>query len=363
MNSELKTKIVDAILTPFAKAYGGGVWVRNKLFDIGVLKEETFDTPVISVGNITVGGTGKTPHVEYIVELLCQEYNIGVLSRGYKRATSGFVLANEGLSPRDLGDEPYQIYRKFRKSITLAVCEKRAEGIRKMLEINPDINLFVLDDAYQHRYVKPKVNIVLCDFYNPPYNDQMMPLGRLREPINSLERADLVVLTKCPQEVNPIDFRIAKNGLKLFPSQGLFYSSYMYANIVPVFPVMNPEIETLNDLTEQDTIIALTGVARHLSFVKYLRRYPAKVKVIRYGDHHEYSRKDFEEIFDYYDSLSARRKYIVTTEKDAVRILNSPYFPPEMRHVIYYVPIKVRFLNTVDGKVFIDYVRNLILKK
>ena len=155
LNKEQRKTAVELILTPFSWLYGAGVWLRNAAFNMGILKQESFDVPVVSVGNITVGGTGKTPHVEYIVEELCQKYHIGVLSRGYKRETHGFIMARETLGPKDLGDEPYQIYHKFLGMITLAVCEDRRKGIHEMLKLDPDINLILLDDAFQHRYVKP----------------------------------------------------------------------------------------------------------------------------------------------------------------------------------------------------------------
>lgn len=210
LTKQQRKAIVNAILTPFSWLYTVGVWVRNKCFDWGILRQVSFDVPVISVGNITVGGTGKTPHVEYIIEALCRHYNIGVLSRGYKRETRGFILATGALSPHDLGDEPYQIYHKYNGLITLAVCEDRRKGIREMLAINPEINLFLLDDAFQHRYVKPKVNIVLADFNRPPFNDKMMPLGNLREPCHRILHCDFVIVTKCPSDITPIDIRMMR---------------------------------------------------------------------------------------------------------------------------------------------------------
>ena len=151
------------LLTPLSWGYGAGVWMRNAAFNMGLLKEESFEVPVVSIGNVTVGGTGKTPHVEYIVSRLGRRYNIAVLSRGYKRRTKGFVMASDNLTPVDLGDEPYQIYHKFRGLIDVAVCENRRKGIEMLLKINPDIDLILLDDALQHRYVKPKVNVVMID--------------------------------------------------------------------------------------------------------------------------------------------------------------------------------------------------------
>lgn len=343
---------MNALLTPFSWVYGACVWVRNTLFNLGWLPQESFDVPVVSVGNITAGGTGKTPHVEYIIEALCRRYKIGVLSRGYKRATSGFILATDSLSPRDIGDEPYQIFHKFNGLITLAVCESRRKGIHEMLRINPDIDLFILDDAFQHRYVKPKVNIVLVDFSRPPFTDKLIPLGMLREPVHSLLRSDVVVVTKCPSDINAVDIRMMKENLALFPYQELFFSNIRYAAPVPVFPIPNPQLPSLSWLTADDTVLCVTGIANAKPLVRYLRQFAATVKVMHYDDHHYFTRKDFIDIFNIFDGLPGRSKYIITTEKDMVRILNNPYFPPEKRNTIYFIPIRVGFLK-LDDKDFI----------
>ena len=352
LNKEQRKTIVNAILTPFSWAYGAGVWLRNTAFDIGLLKSEKFDVPIVSVGNITVGGTGKTPHVEYIVKELMHQYHIGVLSRGYKRETKGFIMARDTLGPKDLGDEPYQIYRKFSGGITLAVCEDRRTGIREMLKLDPKINLIVLDDGFQHRYVKPKVNVVLVDYNRPPHTDKLLPLGTLREPMKRLYKADMVVVTKCPDEISALDVKLCIKNLDLTPSQDLYFSKVKYSNPEPVFPVNNVMLDDLSFLAPDDLLLGLTGIANHRPFVKYLRTFNAQVKVIHYDDHHEYTREDFKYIIRVFNELQARRKFIITTEKDAVRILNNPYFPPEMRAYIYFVPINVMF--NVGEKVFID---------
>lgn len=359
LNKQQRKTVMNAILTPFSWIYGAAVWVRNSCFKWGVLKREEFDIPVVSVGNITVGGTGKTPHVEYIIESLCRQYNIGVLSRGYKRMTKGFILASNALSPKDLGDEPYQIYHKFNGLITLAVCENRRKGIREMMRINPDIDLFLLDDAFQHRYVKPKVNIVLVDYTRPPYNDKLMPLGTLREPMRYMLDSEIVVVTKCPSDINSLELRTTKLSLDLFPSTLLFFSNIRYADPKPVFPINNPQITSLMWLQPEDTILCVTGIANAKPLVKYLRRFNALVKVMHYDDHHYFTRKDFSDIFNIFESLPGRRKFIITTEKDSVRILNNPYYPPTMRNSIYYIPIKVGFLEQ-DNHDFISELVRLI---
>ena len=353
LNKEQRKSIMDALLTPFSWGYGAGVWLRNAAFDVGLLPQEEFDVPVVSVGNITVGGTGKTPHVEYIIEALYRRYHIAVLSRGYKRKTKGFILASNNMTPRDIGDEPYQIFSKFSGLITLAVCESRRKGIRELLRIDPDINLILLDDGFQHRYVKPKVNIVLVDYNHPPYEDKLMPLGTLREPARNVLRGDIVVVTKCPSDITAMDIRMVKKNLALFPYQGLFFSNIRYADPIPVFPVQSPQITSLQWLREDDAVLCLTGIATPKPLVRYLRQFAARVKVMHFDDHHFFTRRDFSDIFKVYNQLEGKRKFIITTEKDAVRIMNNPYFPPTRRHCIFYIPMRVGFLE-MEGANFID---------
>ncbi len=338
------------LLYPISKLYGMGMAVRNKMFEYGMLKQEEFDIPVIVVGNLAMGGTGKTPHVEYIVESLLGKYNIGVLSRGYKRATSGFVLASPQSRPEDIGDESYQIYRKFGPDITVAVCEKRAEGIRMMREINPDLNMIILDDAFQHRYVKPSVSVILTEYNRPVFNDNLLPYGRLRESARALNRADMVVVTKCPIDMKPMHYRIFEENLNLFPFQKLYFSRYNYGHLVPIFPEEATEIPALASQRSDTSLLVVTGVANPKPFVRYLRRHKAKVKLKRFADHHNFSSSDMDEICRQYDELSSSEKYIVTTEKDAVRILNNPYFPHRLKKNIFYVPIKVEFIERGDAE-------------
>ncbi len=353
LNKEQRKSIMDALLTPFSWGYGAGVWLRNAAFDVGLLPQEEFDVPVVSVGNITVGGTGKTPHVEYIIEALYRRYHIAVLSRGYKRKTKGFILASNNMTPRDIGDEPYQIFSKFSGLITLAVCESRRKGIRELLRIDPDINLILLDDGFQHRYVKPKVNIVLVDYNHPPYEDKLMPLGTLREPARNVLRGDIVVVTKCPSDITAMDIRMVKKNLALFPYQDLFFSNIRYADPIPVFPVQSPQITSLQWLREDDAVLCLTGIATPKPLVRYLRQFAARVKVMHFDDHHFFTRRDFSDIFKVYNQLEGKRKFIITTEKDAVRIMNNPYFPPTRRHCIFYIPMRVGFLE-MEGSNFIE---------
>lgn len=340
------------LLYPLSRLYGLGVAVRNKLFEQGMLKQHEFNVPVVVVGNIAMGGTGKTPHVEYIVEALMDKYNIGVLSRGYKRATKGFVLATPQSRPEDIGDESYQIYRKFGPEITVAVCEKRVDGINRMLEINPGINLILLDDAFQHRYVKPSVSIVLTEHNRPVFTDSLLPYGRLREPRGALNRADIVVVTKCPPDMKPMQYRIFEENFKLFPFQKLYFSRYNYGHLVPVFPEEAGSIPSLDSLAPGTPLLVVTGVANPKPFARFLRRCKAKVKLKRFADHHNFSSSDMAEIEKEFNALPGEDKFIATTEKDAVRLFNNPYFPHALKSRIFYVPIKVDFIDRSNDMPF-----------
>lgn len=335
----------EIVLTPISMIYGGVTYVRNKLFDYGILKATSFNIPVISIGNIAAGGTGKTPHTEFIISLLCSTYNVAMLSRGYKRKTSGFVMAFPNCTPYDIGDEAYQIYQKFGDRIKVAVCESRVKGINKLLEIDSKINLIVLDDAFQHRYVRPSLSIVLTEYSHPFYDDKMLPLGRLRESKHSIkERADAVIITKCPEDIKPVDFRIFKKRLSLFSYQKLYFSKYTYGSLNPVFPDASKYIPMLEIFTEKDTILAITGIANPIPLIKHLKQYKPTVKVMHFPDHHNFSRNDINDIVEVYNTLKGRYKIIITTEKDAVRIANNPYFPYELKQHIFYQPINVEFL-------------------
>ena len=352
-----KDKILTYALTPMSWLYGAATWVRNKAFDLGVLKEEKFDVPVVSVGNITVGGTGKTPHVEYIVSSLAMDMNIAVLSRGYKRKTHGFILANSKSTPEVLGDEPYQIYQKYGMRAQVAVCENRRKGIRELLKAFPQLELIVLDDAFQHRYVKPKVSVLLMDYNRPIYRDKLLPLGRLRESRHSVNRADMMIVTKCPDNIMPIDFRLVSKELDLMTYQKLFFSRYEYGGLMPVFPDDSPYRVMLSQLTSSDTVLLLTGIAHPRYFVRHFRNYPFKVKVDHFPDHHDFTRSDLEKLKQKFDGLSGEHKIIVTTEKDAVRLAYNPYYPRSLKAVTYYLPIGVKMVNGLDDSNFIEELR------
>lgn len=348
------------LLTPLSWLYGAVTRVRNWLFDSKILTEQEYDIPIIGVGNLTVGGTGKTPHVEYIVSNLAADYEVAVLSRGYKRKTKGFVLANSKSTPDLIGDEPLQIYQKFGMKVHVAVCENRRRGIAELQRLFPGLQLIVLDDSFQHRWVKPKVNILLTDYNRPFYADKLLPLGRLRESRRQVNRADMVVVTKCPENMLPINFRITSKDLDLMKFQKLFFSRYEYAALKPVFEDDAPYRAELAQLTKDDGVLLLTGIAHPRYFVRHFRRYPFTVKVDHFPDHHDFTRADIQEIAERYKKLPGSRKIIVTTEKDAVRLMHNPYFPQALKPFTFYQPVKVRMVNGIDDADLIESLREAI---
>ncbi|MDE6343093.1 MAG: tetraacyldisaccharide 4'-kinase [Muribaculaceae bacterium] len=346
-------KALRYVLTPMSWLYGMGVELRNKFFDWGILKEVSFSIPVVGVGNITVGGTGKTPHVEYILECLRYRRNIAVLSRGYKRKTRGFIIASPKSTPESIGDEPLQIYEKFGGTVVVAVCESRVKGVRQLLKEFPNLDLIVLDDSFQHRYIKPKVNIMLMDYSRPIYNDHLLPLGRMRESGNALSRADMVITTKCPSDISALDMRIVSKHLSLMPYQKLYFSSFSYGGLIPVFQEECGARHLIEHLNADDAVILLTGVANPRPFVNHFRQYPFKKRVLHFPDHHDFSQSDLTQIQTKFNSLEGNRKVIITTEKDAVRLCHNPYFPHELKPHVFYIPIGVKMLETNFGYDFV----------
>ena len=363
ISREYQDKIMTCLLTPFSWLYGAATYVRNMLYDKKLLPQEEFNIPIVSVGNITVGGTGKTPHVEYIVTHLATEYNVAILSRGYKRKTKGYVLANSKSTPDMIGDEPYQMYQKFGMVAKVAVCENRAEGIKRLLKEFPKINLVILDDAFQHRSIKPKVSVLLTDYNRPIYKDKILPLGRLRESEHGVTRADFVLVTKCPGGMKAIDYRMILKDLELSEYQKSFFTCYDYRPLKPVFPDDSPYRAVPEELTSADTVLLLTGIAQPRTFVRHFKSYPFHKKIYHFPDHHNFSRQDIDKISRGFEEMTGKRKIIITTEKDAVRLANNPYYPQHLKPLTFFIPIEVRVLEGLKGDDFIGALRRAIEEK
>lgn len=325
------------LLSPFALVYGAVATVRNKLFDIGVLKSKSYDVPVIAVGNVTVGGTGKTPHTEYLSKLLSDKCRLAVVSRGYGRSTKGFLDVNVDSEPQNVGDEPLQIKRKF-PNVVVAVDEVRTDAIDKLLG-NAAANVFLLDDAFQHRYVKAGMNIVLVDYNRPLFSDMMMPSGRLREPRRNINRADIVVVTKCPKslpEERQSDF-VARLHLKF--NQPVFFTSFSYGNLVPICG------DELVNSIDGVSVLAVTGISQPERMYQYLRECGANVSKLEFADHHSFTYADVRKISESYHAVG--KGIVVLTEKDTVRL--TPDLLSELANIpLYCLPIQVKFLSDAD---------------
>lgn len=345
-------------LYPVSWLYGMGVRFRNKLFDWGCLRSKSFDVPVVCVGNLAVGGTGKTPHTEYLIKLFRETgMNVAMLSRGYKRKSKGYVLATEETKVQHIGDEPYQIKTKF-PGIRVAVDENRCHGIKQLLKLQkPAVDVVVLDDAFQHRHVKAGLNILLTDFHRLFCDDTLLPAGRLREPSSGKSRAQIVIVTKCPEDIKPIDFNIIAKRLKLYRYQQLYFSSFRYGALTPVF---GEKRRMLTSLGKEERVLLVTGIASPAPLLEKLKEYTTHIDLYSFGDHHDFSNKDLQMIKERFERLEGEKKLIVTTEKDATRLQHHPALAETLKPYLYVLPIEIDFLqNQQDtfNQNIIDYAR------
>lgn len=347
---------INKWLLPLSWLYGIGVWLRNLLFDTGVIKSRTFDVPVISVGNITVGGSGKTPHVEYLISLLHDKVKVAVLSRGYKRKSRGYRLAGAETTMPEIGDEPYQMHRKF-PDIHVAVEADRCKGIETLLKSpeTQDTQLVLLDDAYQHRYVKPGMNILLVDYHRLIIYDKLLPAGRLREPKEGKNRADIVIITKCPRDLKPMSFRVLQRAMALFPFQQLYFTTIDQCPLEPLFE----EGEAAPKEENLPNVLLVTGIASPEQMVKDLKGHCRSITPMQFGDHHQFTASDVEAINMAYKMME-KPAVIITTEKDATRLETVSGLSEEVRKKTYVQPIRISFMLNEGDKFnnnIIDYVR------
>ena len=334
------------ILFPFALLYALITEVRNLLYDKNILKSTGFDIPVINVGNLSVGGTGKTPMIEYLIRLLQADYKIAVVSRGYKRKTKGFLVANHISTPEEIGDEPYQIHRKFDK-IIVAVGEKRKEAIRKVLvKFNPDIIL--LDDAFQHRSVHAGLHLLLTPYYKIFPRDYVLPAGDLRECRHQAKRADIVIVSKSPTSIKETEIKQITNQIHRYNQQRVFFSNIAYSEII----YSQKEQIPVNNLHEY-SILLVTGIANPLPLYEYLSKKNLNFDSLKFGDHHHFSKADIQRINKSFQQIQAEKKIILTTEKDFVRL--NKYFEQDL----YYLPIQTKM---IDNEAFNNKILNYVKK-
>ena len=347
---------INRWLQPLSWFYGLGVRFRNTLFETGFLKSRSFSIPVISVGNITVGGTGKTPHVEYLIRLLQDHSRVAVLSRGYKRKSHGFQIANESSTARTIGDEPFQMKQKFPKVI-VAVDKNRVHGIEALNQKYQDIDVILLDDAFQHRYVKPGINILLVDYHRLIIYDTLLPAGRLREPLTGKNRADMVIITKCPKDLKPMEYRVITKAMDLYPYQQIFFTTLEYGELTPLFKKEAPTVN-LDKLKDHNALL-LTGIASPRQMKEDLTPVVSKLSMLSFPDHHVFSQKDIEQISSEFAKLPSP-KCIITTEKDAARIIGLEGLSNEIKENIYILPVRIKFMLNQEEKFnenIIGYVR------
>ncbi|WP_281633819.1 tetraacyldisaccharide 4'-kinase [Flavobacterium luteolum] len=319
--------LLRKLLFPFAILYGFITSIRNFLFDKGILKSTSFDIPVIAVGNLSVGGTGKTPQIEYLIRLLSDKYKIATLSRGYKRKSEGFVLANENSNAEILGDEPFQFYQKF-PNIMVAVDANRTNGIQQLLSQKEKPEIVLLDDAYQHRKVKAGFYILLTSYGDLYADDFMLPTGNLRESRSGAERASIVVVTKCPKILTEEEQTEIRLKLKLKSSQKVFFTFIDYDMVI----YGKNEKIAVNEIKSESKIL-LAGIAKPKPFFDFLKN--ENDECLTFPDHHHFSDNDLDAIQN-----KANGRKIITTEKDYVRLKDS-----KLVSQLYYLPIKSSFIN------------------
>ncbi len=347
------------LLLPLSILYGIIIFIRNKFFDWGILPSRSFHIPLISVGNITVGGTGKTPHVEYLAELLRSEFNLAVLSRGYKRKSRGFRLAGKETTAREIGDEPRQIKKKH-PDLTVAVDGNRTRGIEKLRHQIEGLDLILMDDAFQHRKVQVNLAILLIDYNKPISKDFMLPLGNLREQAFEKRRANIIIITKAPADLQPIQRRIFLDRLKPYPYQSVFFTTLEYDQPRAVFPEWT-ENPTGNPINTNTQVLLTSAIADARPLHNYIKNHLSqKITPLKFTDHHNFKSSDLKKIKHRFQRMENQEKVILTTEKDAVRFAEMQDIPEEIKKNMYYIPIRVKFLNdrTSDfNKQIIEYVR------
>lgn len=346
--SEMKPDYnIHGILRPLGWIYGAVTALRNRRFDRGCAHSSVFPVPVISVGNITAGGTGKTPHTEYIAALIKDKYPTAILSRGYGRSTKGYILADASATGRTIGDEPLQMHRRF-PDVDLAVCENRAQGIERLIS-ERDPQVILLDDAFQHRRVTPSLNILLVNYNRNIMTDAMLPAGRLRESAKGRSRAHIIIVTKCPRDLSPESMDELASNLAVTPAQQVFFSTLDYGTLYPY-------IESAAVPSTTCPVLAVTGIADPAPMTAELRTTHSDVKLLSYPDHHSFTKRNIKEIAGWLQTMPAST-IIVTTAKDAAR-LSDLQLPAELSSRLYVLPVKPAFIR--DAELFDSTIINHI---
>ncbi len=343
------------LLAPLSFLYGIVVSCRNFFFDIGWLPSRSYPIPVICVGNISVGGTGKTPHVEHIIELLKDNYRIAVLTRGYKRKSTGLIIASEYSTVEEIGDEARQMQLKY-PNITLAVDGNRRRAMDYLLNLDEEKRpeVVIMDDGFQHRYIKPSFSILLVDINRPIDTDSLLPLGNLRESATARYRADMLILTKKPKSFKPIDRVLFERRLDLYKYQHLYFSSISYLAPRPLLSIGQAKDTQAVHLDKHSSVFAVSGIARPEIFIEEIKQSYTFIAQRCFTDHHNFTRKELEELNETYANLNAeltKELYFVCTEKDAVRLFGlKDYLSKELLEHFYYLPIAISMDGNRDNE-------------
>jgi tetraacyldisaccharide 4'-kinase len=332
--------LLGVILLPFTFLYSLGIRLRNHLYNIGYSRSFNFDIPVILAGNLSAGGSGKTPMVEYLVRLLKEQYKLSILSRGYKRKTSGFRIAMEEDTYQDIGDEPMQYFNKWKEEIAVVVGEDRAESIPKILFERPETQIILMDDGYQHRSVTPDLKILLTDYSKPFYEDFLLPSGRLREPRKEAKRADVIVVTKADPKIIDLEMQNFRHKIYQYCESNtpIFFSYLKYSKPYPLFDDIQKR--------EFENVIAISGIANSDHFQNYVSSEWNVLMNFDFPDHHEYSSSDLKSIRNKLQELSNKSPAIVTTEKDAVKLASSTFRSLLEGLPIFVISIEMIFLDS-----------------
>lgn len=325
------------------------VKIRHFLYDIGAIGSVEFDIPVICVGNITVGGTGKTPMVELILQYHMSTYNVAILSRGYGRSSKGYIEVKCEHDYRKVGDEPLQIKRKFPNAVVV-VCEDRVEGVERLRKSHPEINMVIMDDGFQHRRITPKINVIIIDATRPVHHDHALPLGSLRDTPSSLDRANIFIVSKCPEGMTSIDRRVLQNNLISKAYQRIYFTRYESLTPEPLYPDIADSTMIFDHNTE---VIAVAGIGNPTPFVESLDGQYKKVDQILFKDHHVYHMSDIKQMQSMTDRYP--EAIIVMTEKDAVKLMGKSTIPAELRGKLYYMPIDISFLVEDSKNAFLNH--------
>ena len=344
------------LLAPLSWLYAIVLGIRHWLYDCGILKSRSFNVPTICIGNLALGGTGKTPHTEYLIRLLKDKANVAVLSRGYGRKSTGFILADDSANYEQIGDEPLQYRLKF-NNITVAVDEDRCEGVSNLMRMEQSPEVILLDDAYQHRKIKPGLNILLTEYYNIYKKDMLVPAGNLRDIKGAAKRADIIIVTKSPRVLLPYDKRDMVDAINAKPYQKVFFT---YIDFQKLTPINQMARET--PLQNIKSVYLFCGIANPYPLEDHLKRKYNTLITNYFSDHHSFTDIDIDMILSGYDGVIGKNKIIVTTEKDLMRLTNSSFINRFDNVPLFTIPIEVRFNDEKEEETFKNLILNYVGK-